>query len=108
VILIWERNWYLTYHYWPTSHNTHVFEGNLYFVPATTARERLAQEMAAVTFKEYSLQDGNTLEATQLMLESRVVTSFPLNDQEILCRHLHKVAADRVADYQRELAEAGR
>ena len=34
VILIWERGWYLTYHYWPTSHNTHVFEGNLYFVPA--------------------------------------------------------------------------
>ncbi len=104
VILIWERNWYLTYHYWPTAHNQHVFEGNLYFVPPKNARERLAQEMAAVTFKEYSLQDGNTLEATQLMLESRVVTSFPLNDQEILCRHLHKVAADWVADYEREKA----
>jgi hypothetical protein len=105
VILIWERGWYLTYHYWPTSHNTHVFEGNLYFVPAKNARERLAQEMAAVTFKEYSLQDGNTLEATQIMLESRVVTAFPLNDQEVLCRHLHKVAADWVNDYTRERAE---
>ena len=102
VILIWERSWYLTYHYWPTSYNTHVFEGNLYFVPAKTARERLAQEMAAVTFKEYSLQDGNTLEATQIMLESRVIKAFPLNDQEILCRHLHKVAADWVDDYKRE------
>jgi hypothetical protein len=101
VILIWERGWYLTYHYWPTSYNTHVFEGNLYFVPAATARERVAHEMAAVTFKEYGLQDANTLEATQLMLESRVVTSFPLNDQEILCRHLHKVAADWVEDYER-------
>jgi hypothetical protein len=39
------------------------------------------------------------------MLESRVVTSFPLNDQEILCRHLHKVAADWVDDYTRERAE---
>jgi hypothetical protein len=48
------------------------------------------------------LQDGNTLEATQIMLESRVVTEFPLNDQEILCRHLHKVAADWVDDYRRE------
>jgi glycine betaine catabolism A len=105
VILIWERNWYLTYHYWPTSHNTHLFEGNLYFVPAKNARERLAQEMAAVTFKEYGLQDGNTLEATQIMLESRVVKTFPLNDQEILCRHLHKVAADWVDDYVRERAE---
>jgi len=102
VILIWERGWYLTYHYWPTSYNTHLFEGNLYFVPPKTARERVAQEMAAVTFKEYALQDGNTLEATQTMLESRVVTTFPLNDQEILCRHLHKVAADWVDEYQRE------
>jgi len=108
VILIWERGWYLTYHYWPTSHNTHVFEGNLYFVPAQTARERLAQEMAAVTFKEYGLQDANTLEATQMMLETRVVTAFPLNDQEILCRHLHKVAADWVDDYTREHAGAAR
>ena len=38
------------------------------------------------------LQDGNTLEATQTMLESRAVTEFPLNDQEILLRHLHKTA----------------
>jgi hypothetical protein len=82
-----------------------MFEGTLYFVPATTARERVAHEMAAVTFKEYALQDANTLEATQTMLESRVVTAFPLNDQEILCRHLHKVAADWVGDYVRERAE---
>jgi len=106
VILFWERGWYLTYHYWPTSHNTHLFEGNLYFVPARNARERLAHEMAAVTFKEFALQDGNTLEATQIMLESRVVKAFPLNDQEILCRHLHKVTADWVDDYKRKRAEA--
>ena len=72
VILIWSQGWYLTYHYWPTSHNTHVFEGNVYFVPATTARERVAQEMAAVTFKEFALQDANTLEATQMGIESRL------------------------------------
>jgi nitrite reductase/ring-hydroxylating ferredoxin subunit len=101
VVLLWSGGWYLTYHYWPTAYDAHVFEGNLYFVPARTARERVAHEMAAVTFKEYALQDGNTLEATQLMLESRAATSFPLNDQEILCRHLHKVAADWVDDYTR-------
>jgi hypothetical protein len=87
------------------AHNKHLFEGNLYFVPAKNARERLAHEMAAVTFKEFAMQDGNTLEATQIMLESRVVTHFPLNDQEILCRHLHKVAADWVDDYKRKRAE---
>ena len=97
MILVWAPNWYLTYHYWPTSYNTHTFEGALYFVPPTTARQRLQQELAAVTFKEYALQDGNTLEATQTMLETRVVREFPLNDQEILLRHLHHTARAYVA-----------
>jgi phenylpropionate dioxygenase-like ring-hydroxylating dioxygenase large terminal subunit len=92
MLLIWAPGWYLTYHYWPTAYNRHIFEGTLYFVPPKTARERIRQELAAVTFKEYALQDGNTLEATQRMIESRAVTEFPLNDQEILLRHLHKTA----------------
>jgi phenylpropionate dioxygenase-like ring-hydroxylating dioxygenase large terminal subunit len=106
MVLIWQPNWYLTYHYWPTSQNTHTFEGTLYFVPPKNASERLSQEMAAVTFKEYALQDGNTLEATQSSIESRAVTSFPLCDQEILLRHLHKTARDYVARYQAEQAES--
>jgi phenylpropionate dioxygenase-like ring-hydroxylating dioxygenase large terminal subunit len=101
VILIWSQGWYLTYHYWPTAFDRHVFEGNLYFMPARTPRERIAQEMAAVTFKEFGLQDANTLEATQTMLESRAVERFPLNDQEVLCRHLHRVTAQWVEDYQK-------
>jgi phenylpropionate dioxygenase-like ring-hydroxylating dioxygenase large terminal subunit len=103
-ILIWAQDWYLTYHYWPTSQRSHLFEGTLYFVPAQSARERLAHEMAAVSFKEFGLQDGNTLEATQSMLESRTVDTFPLNDQEVLCRHLHREVADWVEDYQRKTA----
>jgi phenylpropionate dioxygenase-like ring-hydroxylating dioxygenase large terminal subunit len=97
VILIWSQGWYLTYHYWPTSYNTHGFEGNVYFIPARTARERIAHEMSAVTFKEFALQDGNTLEATQLALETRAVGRFHLNDQEILLRHLHKVVGEWVS-----------
>jgi hypothetical protein len=55
-----------------------------------------------VTFKEYALQDGNTLEATQTMLESRAVASFPLNDQEVLLRHLHRTAQRFVDRYQQD------
>jgi phenylpropionate dioxygenase-like ring-hydroxylating dioxygenase large terminal subunit len=99
MILIWKPNWYLTYHYWPTSHNTHIFEGTCYFVPPTNAYERLQQELAVVTFKEYALQDGNTLEATQTMLETRVVDEFPLCDQEVMLRHLHTVAEKWVDDF---------
>jgi phenylpropionate dioxygenase-like ring-hydroxylating dioxygenase large terminal subunit len=99
-ILLWSQGWYLTYHYWPTSHNTHVFEGNVYFLPATNVRERVAQEMAAVTFKEFALQDANTLEATQIGIESGYVKHFLLNDQEVLCRHLHKEIADWIAQHE--------
>jgi phenylpropionate dioxygenase-like ring-hydroxylating dioxygenase large terminal subunit len=101
MILVWKPNWYLTYHYWPTAYNKHIFEGTLYFVPPRNARERLAQELAAVTFKEYALQDGNTLEATQTMLESRAVTQFPLGDQEILLRQLHHTTHEWVDDYEK-------
>jgi phenylpropionate dioxygenase-like ring-hydroxylating dioxygenase large terminal subunit len=100
VILIWKPSWYLTYHYWPLSADTHLFEGVLYFAPPKNAAERLAQETAAVTFKEFALQDGNTLQATQSMIKSRVVDTFPLCDEEILCRHLHKVTQDWVSAYQ--------
>jgi phenylpropionate dioxygenase-like ring-hydroxylating dioxygenase large terminal subunit len=105
MILIWKPNWVLTYHYWPTSYNTHIFEGTCYFAPPKSARERLAQELAVVTFKEYALQDGNTLEATQTMLESRTgVKQFPLNDQEILLRHLHHTVHNYVDEYERQVA----
>jgi phenylpropionate dioxygenase-like ring-hydroxylating dioxygenase large terminal subunit len=104
MVLVWKPGWYLTYHYWPTAYNKHIFEGTLYFVPPRNARERLAQELAAVTFKEYALQDGNTLEATQVMLESRAVTSFPLGDQEILLRQLHHVTHEWVDEYEKSRA----
>ena len=60
---------------------------------AADPRERIAQELAAVSFKEYGLQDANTLEATQTMVESRAVEQFRLCDQEVLLRHLHKETA---------------
>ena len=101
-ILIYERGWYLAYRYWPTSHNTHVFDGHLYFAPARSARERVAREYAAVLFKEYALQDVGTLDGTQLGLESRACDAFPLGDEEILVRHFHKTVGDWVDAYRRE------
>lgn len=69
-------------------------------MPPRNARERLAQELAAVTFKEYALQDANTLEATQTMIGTRAVKEFLLCDQEVLIRHLHKTTGDYVKEYQ--------
>ncbi len=99
MLVMWEPGWFLTYHYWPTAYNRHTFEGTMYMAPPRNATDRLRQEIAAVTFKEFALQDSNTLEATQKMLETRVVKEFPLCDQEILLRHLHTSAQRIVDDY---------
>ncbi|NLU63976.1 aromatic ring-hydroxylating dioxygenase subunit alpha [Rhodococcus sp. HNM0563] len=100
MLVMWEPGWFLTYHYWPTAYNRHIFEGTMYMAPPRNATDRLRQEIAAVTFKEFALQDSNTLEATQKMLETRVVSEFPLCDQEILLRHLHSSAQKIVDEYR--------
>ena len=84
--------------------DSHIFEANLYFVPPKNTRQRLSQELAAVTFKEYALQDANTLEATQTQIGTRAVTEFPLCDQEVLLRHLHHTAHKYVDEYKAEQA----
>jgi phenylpropionate dioxygenase-like ring-hydroxylating dioxygenase large terminal subunit len=99
--------WYLLYRYWPTSHNTHRFEAYTAFSPAASVRERIEHEVAAVVLKEFALQDAGMLGGTQAALETGIVEDFPLNDQEILVRHLHKVVGDWVADYQRERIPVG-
>jgi phenylpropionate dioxygenase-like ring-hydroxylating dioxygenase large terminal subunit len=102
VILLYERGWYLTYHYWPTSYNTHDWEMDFYFPAPRSASERIQQEVTAVMSKEAGIQDMATLDGTQQGLESNVVTQFPLSDQELTVRHFHKVVGDWVNGYVQE------
>ena len=105
VILVYERGWYLTYNYWPTSPNTHIWEMSFNFPPARNATERIQHEVTATVSKEAGLQDAGTLDGTQMGLESRVADKFPLSDQEITVRHFHKVVGDWVEAYRREQTE---
>ena len=59
-----------------------------------------------MSFKEYGLQDANTLEATQTMIESGAVTEFPLCDQEVMLRHLHTTVRDYVAKHESDAGAA--
>jgi phenylpropionate dioxygenase-like ring-hydroxylating dioxygenase large terminal subunit len=108
VILLYERGWYLTYHYWPTSHRAHDWEMDFFFPPSRSPRERIQHEVSAAMSKEAGIQDMATLDGTQQGLESRAVDRFPLSDQEITVRHFHKVVADWVDAYLREGAGAHR
>jgi phenylpropionate dioxygenase-like ring-hydroxylating dioxygenase large terminal subunit len=99
-IQLWERGWYHTYQHWPTSHDSHIFEWNMYFAPPRDARDLIAQEMTAVSLKEFALQDDSLIESIQLTLGSGGLTEFPLGDQEVLCRHLHKTADEWVTEFR--------
>ena len=101
VEILFYRGWYLIYRYWPTSASTHRFEASLCFQPARDVRDRVAHEAAAVMFKEFALQDAGMLAGTQTALESGVIQHFPLSDQEILVRHLHRTVVDWVESFVR-------
>jgi ring hydroxylating enzyme alpha subunit len=62
--------------------------------------------VSAVMSKEAGIQDMATLDGTQQGLESRAVDRFPLSDQELTVRHFHKVVADWVDAYRRDITEA--
>jgi hypothetical protein len=47
------------------------------------------------------------LGGTQAALETGIVDEFPLSDQEILVRHLHKEVVNWVGAYQRETQPVG-
>jgi Rieske 2Fe-2S family protein len=102
VILLYERGWYLTYRYWPTSTGTHDWEMEYWFPASRSPRERIQHEVTAAMSKEAGIQDMATLDGTQQGLESGAVERFPLSDQEITVRHFHTVVADWVDDYLRE------
>ena len=69
------------------------------------ADDYLTKPFGIATIKEYALEDCGTLEATQMGLESRVVSTFPLGDQEFMCRHANRVIENWVEDYKRKRAE---
>jgi phenylpropionate dioxygenase-like ring-hydroxylating dioxygenase large terminal subunit len=99
-IQIWARNYYITYQYWPTSVDSHVYEINMYFVPPANAAERLAQELVVDSTIEFAMQDVNTIEATHSALKTRANTQFHLSDQELLIRNFHQVVRDTVAAHE--------
>ena len=101
-MLVWKRNWVMVYTSWPVAVDRVVFEARMYFPAPRNASDRLSQELTAVEFKEFLLQDANLLECAQQMLTTRARTSFPLSDEEVMVRNLHRVAVEAVEAYRAE------
>src|SRR6266404_1111967 len=101
---IYYPGWFLTYTYWPLAYNEMRFEVDWYMAPPRNFSELWSQKVSMNLFMDTALQDINTLEATQLGLESRAIQQFPLTDEEILVRHLHKMVEEEVAAYAKTRA----
>ena len=67
--------------------------------------ERVGREMAAVSFKEYSLQDANTLEATQMGLEAGSSTAGPSTTRRCWSGTSTRSSPSGWTSYQREPAK---
>jgi phenylpropionate dioxygenase-like ring-hydroxylating dioxygenase large terminal subunit len=83
---------YLTHIFWPISENRTIWEVTFYYPKAKTLARRFCQEYAKVILRDINMEDGSTVERTQVMLESGAKKEIMLQDQELPIRHHHKVA----------------
>ena len=88
---------YITHMVWPVTVDRTVWEAKVYLPPAENAAQRFSREYSNCLLRDAWLEDGSTLEATQVGLASGAVTHFILQDQELLIRHAHKVVNDFIA-----------
>lgn len=89
---------FITHTMWPISVNESVWEARVYLPQAKTLPEYFSLEATRVLLRDAWLEDGSTLEATQVGLESGAITHQYLQDQELLIRHSAKVVHDIVGD----------
>ena len=101
----WGLNWYTTYEHWPLGPDAHRFTLSMFFVPAKNPVERLSQEHAALSVREFVLQDFGSCQTLQNAVKTSPRDRFLLNDQEVLVRHLHHCVTTDVEAY---LADDGR
>jgi phenylpropionate dioxygenase-like ring-hydroxylating dioxygenase large terminal subunit len=87
---------YVYENYWPVSVNEMVWELRYYMRPPKTAAERIFSQQSTGALLDVMREDLSTLERNQKALESGAISEVMYSDEEILCRHMHKVIRDAV------------
>lgn len=101
---IFYPGWFMTFNLWPLAYNETRFEVDWYLAPPRNFSELWSQQVSLSLFMDAALQDVSTLGATQLGLESNAFAHYPLSDEEVLVRHLHRTVREEVAAF----TQAGR
>jgi phenylpropionate dioxygenase-like ring-hydroxylating dioxygenase large terminal subunit len=87
---------YITHNVWPIAVDRAVWEARAYLPRASNAAELFSREYSKCLLRDAWLEDGSTLEASQIGLESGAITQFILQDQELMIRHFQKVLQDYI------------
>lgn len=92
-----------SHRFWPISVNRTRWEAEFHVPEATSARQRLQQELYVARIAEILLEDVTNTERTQKGIEARAYDTMQLQDGEVQIRHnLHNVDrwvnADTVAE----------
>jgi hypothetical protein len=81
----------ITHNMWPLAVDRGLWEARVYLPKAKHAAECFNREYAKCLVRDTWLEDGSTLENTQVGLTSGAITHQLLQDQEVLIRHAEKV-----------------
>src|SRR5271154_1196168 len=96
---IFYPGWYMTFTLWPLAYNETRVEADWYLAPPRNFSELWSQQVSLSLFVDAALQDVSTLGAMQQGLESNAFASYPLTDEEVLVRHLHRMVREEVAAF---------
>ena len=94
--IVTASGWGMLMMYWPIAVDKTLFEVSFYCYEAETAGDLIAQEYPSIHQRDVIREDMSTLEGTQQMMKSGVLTEMQLCDEEITVRHNHKEIADYV------------
>lgn len=81
---------YLTHTVWPISVDRAIWDARMYLPEPENAAQRFTAEFTKCMLRDAWLEDGSTLEATQVGLNSGAISQLILQDQEVMIRHFHK------------------
>lgn len=85
---------------WPKAVDKSSWNARGYFPPTNTLSERFSREFMKCGVRDLWLEDGSTLEGTQIGLESGIIQNMEIQDQEILIRHAEAVVHEMIAEPQ--------
>jgi hypothetical protein len=82
---------YITHQVWPLSIDRCVWEARLYLPQPTETSSWFTNEYTKCMLRDAWLEDGSTLEASQVGIASGVINHFILQDQELMIRHFNRL-----------------